>query len=269
MPDVDPILVQRIADEVAKALAAKDGPAHVHPPAGVCTGDYGQFKDRPDLVGSPTNPSNTPTPEPADTSPPPPVLTGIITADQLRAAIAESPDGKAHLATDARLTPLAADHARENPDQVIRESEAGHAGPEGLRPWVWWTASLVPTVQQAMATAGRRVRPLAATRSTTALPGVIKDVAAAVRSGQALGGLLFVEQPGVAAALANRCDALRAMPIVMPAYLDAARQLGANLYLFPTTAPTNLIQKACDHALANPPRPDAMLSRSLAELHRT
>ncbi len=117
----------------ARKSQIKATPAEIRPPAGVCTGDYSKFPELAGRLHSKADPGASAAVDgvrnpqvtsqqasrqaPAPTVPAP--LTGIVTENQLLAAMAAAPNG-AILAADARLTPLAQDLARRYPDRVRR-----------------------------------------------------------------------------------------------------------------------------------------------------
>ncbi len=152
MAHIDPQLVAQITKAVIDALSSSpdgsraQGAAAIKPPIGVCTGDYSQFSDRPDLTATSakTTAPATATGDAVPSASAAPPISGIITAQQLQSAIASAPDGVAVIAHDARPTPLANDFIREHPAKV-RRADAVSSGlkrpaPIG-QPWLWWPAS--------------------------------------------------------------------------------------------------------------------------------
>ncbi|MCC7146168.1 MAG: hypothetical protein IT443_06950 [Phycisphaeraceae bacterium] len=143
-------LVQRITEQVLAELSArgllagKGQRVEIHPPVGVCTGDYSKFAERGDLPGgrtpakqAPENPVGGSTQQAAPGGGAPgaagggEALKGIVTAKQLLAAMAKAADGVARLAGDARLTALAQDLVKEKPGKVVWEGVRSFARQAG------------------------------------------------------------------------------------------------------------------------------------------
>jgi len=244
MTTPDPKLVQMVVEQVVKAMQQTSfAPAAIQPPIGVCTGDYSQFTDRPDLTtGNSAQAHATPEAVSTPATPPMPEISGIITQAQLQAAIAESPDGMAHLAIDAKLTPLAADYVRENPHAVVRASVSANsvgsaaiggsiskAGPS-TQAYLAWASGHCPGVQQLMADRRDMLRHSSAPRSDQGLITVIQDIAKGVSSGDLTGGVLFVEDPAAALLYANRVPVLRAVQAHRPdRFAQAVKALAPNV----------------------------------------
>lgn len=225
MADVDPRLVREIADRVMAELSrAQPIRADVKPTAGVCTGDYSKFKDRPDLQqvsgnASPGEPRrHEPAPPPSAAVEPtesvstaqqarPPALDGFITArriDQVKGSTV-------YLAAKGKLTPLAADRIKERGLTVERigGAVAGGAKTGSVNaPWMWWIDGQCPSVATITDEAGDRFTQLA---STHPLHEALMQMARRIGRGEVAGGLVFVRSAAVAACLANRCGNLRAM----------------------------------------------------------
>lgn len=283
MAELDPELIREIADQVVARLQQRGGrarpgsPQEIRPPAGVCTGDYGKFADRPDLVKGAAKPTSVrPVEKPAaspNSSAGPTPLTGIITASQLEEAVQR--DGIVRLATAARLTPLAADYAREHPQAVQRVTgnPAGTAGAasagSGGR-WLLWIDGHCPTVQGIVRDRGADLQVSAAAKSDAGLVQAIRDTSAGVRSGTLVGGVVFVRDAAKATVAANRCGNLRAIVGSCPdAVQRGIESVAANVliveYLY--TQPDRMTAMI-DAMLAATPRPQPVLQRELAELHR-
>ncbi|MFA9479782.1 hypothetical protein ACERK3_15960 [Phycisphaerales bacterium AB-hyl4] len=297
-------LVQQIADQVIAALRARgatpapgnapgrapQSPAPIHPPVGVCTGDYSKFTElqttRPlttprqttsrspqrNAVGVPpiTHPSS-PTPQA-----PTPALKGFVTAHQLEAAIKAAPDGVATLAADARLTPLAADFARHHPAKVRRASQQSH-NPTNLAhnhattsaPWLWWADAHCPAVQSLTADHRDRLRPATAPRTDVGLVEVVSDLARLVAQRRVQGGLLFVRSAARPICYANRCKNLRAVVGTCAETVDeAVRELGANVLVieYPYISPATM-SDLLERMLAQTPDLPANVARHLTDLH--
>ncbi|NBC10792.1 MAG: hypothetical protein GVY24_03535 [Planctomycetes bacterium] len=287
MAEIDPQLVAQITRAVIDALqrgggeasadSTPDRPAPIKPAIGVCTGDYSQFTDRPDLG----QPDSTTTPnaerheasDPAASPPAPPALTGIITAQQLQDAIAAAPDGVATLAPDARLTPLANDHVRENPDCVRRvELRAEHAiaGTLNGAPWRWWAEGHCPTVAAAMQQLTGVAVPSGAPRSEAGLAQMIRDLSQSVRHKSSRGGLIFVRSAARAVVMANRCAPLRAIVGTCPdAVEQGLAQIGANVLIveYPYINAERLAAMVNLMTRSRPAAPP-YVERELADLHR-
>lgn len=237
MSTIDPQLVQRIADEVMRALQAPRTPSS--PPLGLCKGvdtkkeschcdgaccsktqSPGRSEGPDTLAKSVDSPRPVTTSlgaapkhvEPRDTQP---VLTGFVTANQLRDAIASSPDGVAVLTAAARLTPLAQDIVRAKPDCVRRRgipnSTPKLAHVTGGLPWMWWSSGPCDAVAKIVADRRNVLLPSTAARSDEQLTEAIRDLHRAVTEGRAAGGILFVQQGARAMCLANRKRSLRAV----------------------------------------------------------
>lgn len=276
--------------------------APIQPPIGICTGDYSQFPElRGKLYGnnpsasrpSPTQPSpaqssrnapsHSPMP-PAAQQPPaahqPLALTGIVTANQLQQAIDATTDGVAHLAPDARLTPLASDLARQHPEKICRHTP-GAPQPAGLNhpqnqqnpatlPWLWWIEGQCGGVRDVTRTLGGWLRPIAAGPHAAALPQVVRELASAIKGRQVAGGVLFVPNAARAMCYLNRCAAVRA---VVGTCGEAVEQgiaaIGANVLVieYPhhgARAMTAMAQRM----LQQPPAAPPAVERDLADLHR-
>ncbi len=263
----------------------------VHPPIGTCTGDYSRF---PELRGrlydqQPVAPAPAPTAANADapavfSSNTPAPLSGIITASQLQAALAASPDGSVLLAGDARPTPLANDWIRQHPQRVRRASAWPSAQTAGKSPvaasnvatleasggWLWWIDGACPVALKVMQARNRQVRPLAAPRQSHALGQVIRDYAAAVKRGSALGGVLFVPSAARALVLANRCSALRAVVGTCDQTVEqGVRDVGMNVLIieYPHHGERSM-SAMVDRLLAQAPSVTPLVQRELADLQR-
>ncbi len=275
MATPDEQLVKLVTEQVLAALRAKrtgTTPARIDPAIGVCTGDYSQFTDRPDLAGGGGG-GRSAKPQ-AAMSPQPVALGGIVTADQLQHAIASSSDGIALLAADARLTPLAADFAREHPEKVRRGAGAANrrSGADAAStPWLWWADGHCPAVQSVTGKHRQRLRPSAAGRNASGLLQVVRDLKAGLADHSLTGGLLFVASAARAALLAYRCPGVRAVVGTCQEAVDEAiRDLGANVLIveYPYTNEQKLASMV-DAMLSRNPEASPHLERELAELHRS
>lgn len=260
MTEIDAQLVQRIADQVMAAMRARGGlpgAAQVRPPAGVCTGDYSKFQEL-----SPPAVERSAKPQAA-------ALAGIITAEQLRDAIKASPDGVAHLAADARLTPLAADYARDHAGAVQRtESRILNQKSRISTPWLWWADGHCPAVAALTTRRRDRLTPITAERSAAGLLRVVRDLAAAVRGGRVSGGVLFVGNAALAMCYVNRCRSLRGVVGTCDEAVEqGVRDLGANVLVieYPHVA-GRAMEAMIERITAQPPRLPAHVQRELSDL---
>jgi hypothetical protein len=289
MAEIDPNLVQAVAEEVIQALidqgtlapgqsqaapppqASSPGQASnagsnpaaaslppalkgqanpragLAPPIGVCTGDYAQFPERPDLLAhrrhqsahgqasaAPNRPTVTrstngkpsagdATPAPPQTNQPTPQnsqpahdrpLTGFVSARTL----ADLGQATVTLDPAAKLTPLAQDYVRRR-NITIQRQTAGETSPptlttpaaEAAGRFLWWIEGACSTVSTLV---GERASQLTASdhpTQTAALPNVITALDERVRRGQSPGGILFVRSAAQAGCFANRCCGLRAI----------------------------------------------------------
>ncbi|MFP4144276.1 MAG: hypothetical protein ACLFV3_03955 [Phycisphaeraceae bacterium] len=261
--------------------------ARLHPPAGVCTGDYSKFEElrQPKQPPAPAKPEPKTTPHPAPAGNPAPqaarsapehpekLLSGFVTADQLEQAIARS--GVAWLAPGARLTPLAQDVGRERPGQVRRQGrgESNDTSPpsasEAVDRWLWWAQGHCPAVQAMTRGVLRdRLRPSAAARSERGLAEVIGDLARAVDRGDVPGGVLFVDDAALAMCYANRRPELRAVQGTGESAVEAGiARLGANVLVIEyRRTSADEMQAMVERMLEQTPRVPADVQRQLAEL---
>ena len=215
MSQVDPQLVKTIADLVIEALSRRTQAAAIKPPAGLCTagGDSGPSDNTPTI-----KPVTTSTPyEPRQIVPATerPMLHGIVTSHRLEDAIASSPDKVVNLAMDARLTPLAQDIVRANPNVVrrenINENEATLKQLNHGRAWCWWTCCQCDAIQRTVSERANMLVPLAVPRNSSAIAEAVMDADAMIRSGRVAGAILFVRQAARPMCLANRRRSMRAV----------------------------------------------------------
>ena len=245
----DPQLVQQIADAVLAALGARQAtpPGHgaphehavpaataINPPPGTCPSGVRpeQFNANTARIANTADRGNPPVPPAppvpavttslqADAKDPhatrlaePPLLTGLVTRHQLDDAVDLSPDGSVYLANAARLTPLAQDRVRREPQRFqrvgadITSATLSHLT-HGL-PWAWWTCGNCPAVARIVEARRHLLLPLAARRHPDALAQAVLDIKSHVENRRVAGGLLFVANAAGPMLLANRCRALRA-----------------------------------------------------------
>jgi len=197
----DEQLVARIAQQVIQALGQRGIASPVHPPAGQCSVE----KSSPEV--SSESPLQAPQEEPP--APPLSVLSGIVTAQQLGDAIARQ--GVAHLAHDARLTPLASDFAREKPDQVLRGTDLSTDARVSGGRWLYWADGHCSAVQSVTASHRDRLLPSGASRTQEGLVQAVRSLSQGVAQGDVVGGLLFVSNAAYAGVLAGACANLRSV----------------------------------------------------------
>lgn len=266
MADVDPRLVQAIAAQVMAALAgglrpggapAADapagdspegvhGPAEVHAPIGICTGDYSKFPELRRLLHMGTQPEKQELPGKTDgtTALPPgsngppaaaaPVtaLKGVITVSQLRTV-----RGAVRLAKGAILTPLAQDFIRERHVQVMSDEMApavkvngGSAPLAGSAPVMWWIEGQCPSVAKLVDALRQNLLASRERGSAENLKSVVKELALLVKNKKVAGGVLFVPSAARAVCYANRCQSLRAVVATNDrAVSEGIELLGANV----------------------------------------
>ena len=306
MPPTNEQLVQMIAQQVIDVLRERgmlsgaanvssqvdastasptphvEGAAPIHPPIGVCTGDYSQFPElRGKLYGqskqpadasatTATSPASNPS---ADAGPLP--LTGFVTANQLQDALAASKNGVVYLAADAKLTPLGNDLARQFPERVMRVTRAAtqttiQPGGGSALPWMYYMEGSCPVAREIVTDRRDRLRPVVAVSRAGALPQVIREIAQQIGAGQAAGGLLFVPSAALAMCYANRCSAIRAvLGTCGEAVEEGIRDLGANLLVIEYPHHGRRSQSAMvDRMLEQTPTAPSHVQRQLAEMHR-
>ena len=215
MSTVDPQLVDAITHAVLDALGdstiENTKQAHIRPPAGICTGDYSKFIE---LQKTPPTPRElVPWVEPERPKP----LTGFITARQLEDAAAASQT--IPIDAKARLTPLAQDWVKEHPGIVVRSNSRNPANTpaDAARPrhprWLLWSEIDTPRLDHPA------LRPLpAAPRDPLA---AARALAAAVRSGDAVGGVMLVASANPAICYVNRLASLRGIVGTSDASVEA------------------------------------------------
>ncbi len=201
-------------------------------------------------------------------------MTGIVTANQLQAAMDASADRVARLAADAKLTPLANDLARQFPQRIVRinrEQSASASAMSGApATWLWWADGACATVDGVVAARRDRLRAATAGRSSGALVQVIRDLAGAIQRHQVAGGVLFVASAAQAMCLANRCLNIRAvLGTCDEAVEQGVRELGANVLVieYPSVGERSMAAMV-DRFTAQLPQASAAMERILAELHR-
>lgn len=260
-------LVKRIAQEVIRVLKERgvtpsggssvvagghQTPAHISPPIGQCTGDYSKF---PELAGklygkaaeAGAGASVAVTADESviaagmgggGTAPvvaPAVVLSGVVTHAMLQAALAGGKDMVVSLAHDARLTPMANDLVRQAGGRVVRLAQG--AAPVGATkaqdlPWVWWIQGSCPVVRDVTAQRAGRLRAVAAGQVEGQLGKAVREMAGAIRTRQAAGGLMFVPSGARAVCYANRCSSIRAiLGTCGEAVEQGIKELGANVLI--------------------------------------
>ena len=260
-------LVQLVANEAVKVLRQRKmigptdpaGPAQVSPPIGVCTA-----ASAPATAPLP----NTETP-----------LTGIITARKLQEAMDASPEGVALLAPTARLSPLANDLARRYKDRIRRASpidqsakvSAAAGGQVGVTsPWLYWIQRTCPVADRIVADRTSVLRPMSTSTAADALPQVVRDLAGAIKSRSAPGGIIFVPSAAKAMCYANRCPSLRAVVgTCSKAVEEGIDYLGANVMVieYPHHGPESM-GAMVDLMIKQAPSVPPQIERDLADLQR-
>ena len=285
MNDLDRQLIESITQQVLTTLRergqssgeqAPTAQAQVNPPIGQCTGDYSKY---PELagrgVGAPPPATNVGTSN-TETAPQPTTtpLTGIITANQLQREWDASPTSTALLAPDARLSPLAADLAREHPEKIQRAALAAatpHVDAFGATlPWLWWSDGHCPAVDALVTAQSSRLRASAASRDAAGLAQVVHELNSALRQRQVAGGLLFAPSAARAMCYTNRCAAIRAVVgTCMEAVEQGIRELGANVLVieYPYVRPEQIAAMAA-RMTQHPPKKRPNVERELTDLHR-
>ena len=288
--------VERIAREVIAVLrqrrlldssSSRSAAVSVRPPLGTCTGDYSKF---PELAGRVSDGSEmNPGPQYADSNvrPAPEVqpiaLSGIITARQLQEAMDAAPEGVAVLAPNARLTPLAADLVRQEPQKINRlatvvasGSPTAQAVPsvaaEGTHlPWLWWIDHACNAVERIVGARAPQLRPSAVGRSGGAqLVQVVRDIAVSIRANHIAGAILFVRNAAATMCYANRCASIRAVVGTSDdAVEQGIRDMGANVLVIerPQIGPRAMTAMV-DRMLQQMPKVPTQVQRELADLGR-
>jgi len=281
-------LVQSITEQVIATLLQQGGqssaapsrttkhpgPAVIRAPVGVCTGDYSKF---PELAGRQVGASPPAGTLSGGAAPSPIPLSGIVTASQLQTAMHAASDGVAALTSDARLTPLANDLARQYPEKICRitASPPGTGGPanggsNSDLPWLWWIDGACPAVQELVSARAGGLRGSGAASHPAALAQVVRDLSAAVKRSNVAGGLLFVQNAARAMCFANRCPSIRAVVGTCgEAVEQGIAELGANVLVieFPHQGP-KAMEAMMDRMMQQPPTPLPAVQRELEDLHR-
>lgn len=301
-------LIRQITEQVLKVLRDRTsgagepsltGPAtraQLHPPAGVCTGDYSKFTDRPDLARharpaaqmadrqqqravvsaiSGTRASSTPR-APQASAPKPsssdarslPVLRGFVTASRL----AQLDGSVVRLAADARLTPLARDMVKDRGLTIQRADQSDAPGGARLAGgrYFWWIDGQCPIFDELTERQADRAVISAQASQADALVAVIRDLANQTRQRRVEGGVLFVSSPARACAYANRCRSLRALVGTCEQTVrDAIDQLAANVLIIEYRRCSAMQMRAMVETFVSRSRPEAgAIERDLSELSR-
>jgi hypothetical protein len=234
-------------------------PAHISPPIGQCTGDYSKFPElagklygKAAEAGSGTSGAVTADESviaagmggrspivaaPVVTAPvvPAVVLSGVVTHAMLQAALAGGKEMVVSLAHDARLTPMANDLVRQAAGRVVRLAQ-GSAPVASTKatdlPWVWWIQGACPVVRDVMTQRAGRLRAVAAGQVEGQLGKAVREIAGAIRTRQAAGGLMFVPSGAKAVCFANRCSSIRAILGTCGESVEqGVKELGANVLI--------------------------------------
>ncbi len=302
-------LIRQITEQVLAMLRNRSGPAdvaasrqthtmqaRVHPPAGVCTGDYSKFADRPDLsrrsagAPAPTAPDDrlavvsAISGTRADPKPPPPkrsqkdapssaaesagpVLQGFVTArriEQLGRSVIR-------LSSDARLTPLAQDLVKHKSLTIERVNhQSGNPPATKLMKSLWWIDGQCPIFDELTGRQGDAATVSPEPAKADRLVTVIRNLATQIRQRRIDGGILFVTTAARAGAYANRCRSLRAVVgTCEQAVRDAIDQLAANVLIIEYRRRSAMQMRAMVETFVSRPRPDLKpVARDLSELSR-
>jgi len=148
----------------------------------------------------------------------------IFTARQLEDL--HKTNGHVVLPYGARLTPLAVDWAKGKkiaigygPDDLVKTQGNGAAKPQAASveassgAYLWWCDGPCGAAKAAVGAQGKEssLAAIDVTSDPKQLVPTIKQLAAAVKSGKAAGGVLLVHSGAAAVVFANRCPALRAI----------------------------------------------------------
>ncbi|MCC6681575.1 MAG: hypothetical protein IT445_11795 [Phycisphaeraceae bacterium] len=228
MSQIDPQLVQRIADEVMRAMTGLTESGSVKPGSpesrmGMCQAAPSSCSTSSGLAESGSDGRRAK-----------PNLSGFVTANQLEDALNAAKGGSVTLAADAKLTPLAQDLVRKFAKRVRREGVSEDSTDIGQivggLPWMWWTCGSCQAVQRVVEERRSRLLPCIAPRQGRMIARAVRDIDAAVAEGRAAGGLMFVTKAARAMCLANRRRALRAiLGHCDDAVSEGIAEVGANL----------------------------------------
>ena len=186
-------------------------------------------------------------------------------------------DGVAHLASTARLTPLANDLARQQGERVRRAGRSsggaaveggsqGAAGGEGQSAaWLWWADGYCPNVQQLTARLGGRLRASAAGRSDAGLVEFLGQLQRELAAGRVKGGVIFVQSAPQAVCYANQVPGLRAVwGHCLETVRQAIGQIGPNvLVLEYAYAGLNVMEQMLDEMTASDATPPGLVQQHL------
>jgi ribose 5-phosphate isomerase RpiB len=272
----------------ASAESSANGPVSVHPPIGVCTGDYSKFpelRSRSDLQAGSASATSAQASGPAPAStvqmPAKPSLAGIITASQLQSLGSKT----VHLDPRARLTPLAMDYVRENklalcyvnnpPSSPASAADSSGSAAStipsanGSR-WLWWIAGKCPVFDDLSTQWRQRWVTTSHRRELAVLHHVIGDLADRVASGKVNGGVLFVPGGARAVVLANRCRSLRAVVgFESRAVEQAIEHAAANVLIIEYPHVSRAVMTQMVQRFIDAPRPaQAHMQQQMRELSR-
>ncbi|MEX0886335.1 MAG: hypothetical protein WD009_07845 [Phycisphaeraceae bacterium] len=308
MSQPDEQLVKRIADQVLAAMQGKapathapapseasssgakpgiETPTPIRAPAGVCTGDYSKFTElmgipigarRREAIGSAAEEATPGAAKPSEIkNQQSATLDGIVTAQQLQTALDASADGVAHLAADAKLTPLAHDLARQHAERIVRaeRARAKDATPAGApsaasndAAWLWWADGYCPNVQQLTTRLGGRLRASAAGRSDSGLVEFLQQLQRELTAGRVKGGVVFVRSAPQAVCYANQCAGVRAVwGHCLDTVREAVQQIGPNvLVLEYAYAGLGVMEQMMEAVLASPAQGPGVVQQHLRML---
>jgi ribose 5-phosphate isomerase RpiB len=287
MPENNAQLIQQITEQVLALLHQNKpavpgngaAPVDIHPPAGVCTGDYSKFAE-PRPKSREKAGEKDPACSGSSHDQPTVTLKGFVTARQLEAVGAKL----VNLAPGAKLTPAGADYVRDRKIKVERaaaKSACGCGGTccgksgGGKKPatpgqWAWWIDGHCPGVDQVVPQYGSSLAPIAARRQSSGLVEACGTLAQRIARGKVAGGVLFVRSAALAACFANRCPSVRAVVGTCTGAVEqGVKQLGANVLIveYPYHGPESMRQMI--DTFVKTPRPAlSQVERQLKELGR-
>ncbi|NNM87277.1 MAG: hypothetical protein HKL95_02030 [Phycisphaerae bacterium] len=243
MTDVDAKLVDQITAAVLQALGRSGvgdaAPASIHAPIGTCAGDYSKFSElaadgaRPLVVAAAPSVTAAEGATGGKAGVSGLVLAGLVTANRLKGL-----QGTVlYLAAGARLSPLAMDEVKQRKLRVERLAGDGSSGTPAIgttqagATWCCWVQGHCATAARVMEQYGGRPISVASVgNSKESLPRVIRRMARSLRQGEFRLAVVFVLTAGVAACMANRCEAVRAVVgTTIKGVEEGVAELGANL----------------------------------------
>lgn len=201
-------------------------------------------------------------------APAPPALTGIITARQLEDALAASGD-TVYLAHNARLSPLAADLAREVPDRISRlsaDANPSSSTGQASKPWMLYAESMLPAVQEVRNALGSRLTPMPVGQGERGLIDAITRIAQNVKNANSGGGVIITATPQIACVYANTCPSLRAAVFTDDQRCNLRDALALNVLIFPKHVTSSIAKTVVTRELSRAPQPAPQAKRTLEQL---